>query len=162
MRLSDHPSVEVDVHVDATAPAVWDLVTDVNLPARFSSEFRGAEWLDDETPDLGSRFRGHNQRGERTWSTTCTVTEFEPDSVFTWTVEDLENPVAIWSFRLAPEGDGTRLSMRAQLGPARSGFSRAVEAEPEREEEIVADRLDAWRRNMLATVEGVRDVAEGH
>lgn len=162
MRLSDHPSVEVDVHVDATARAVWDLVTDINLPARFSSEFRGAEWLDDATPDLGSRFRGHNQRGERTWSTTCTVTEFEPDSVFTWTVEDLENPVAIWSFRLAPEDRGTRLSMRAQLGPARSGLSRAVEAEPEREEEIVAERLDAWRCNMLATLEGVRDVAEGH
>ena len=38
---------------------VWALVTDIDLPARFSSEFQGATWLDDG-PAVGARFVGHN------------------------------------------------------------------------------------------------------
>src|SRR3954453_23281498 len=60
MRYADAPTAAVDVVVGAPIERLWPLVTDINLPARFSSEFRGAEWLDDG-PAVGARFRGRSE-----------------------------------------------------------------------------------------------------
>ena len=46
------------------------------------------------------------------------------------------------------------------MGPAPSGLSIAIEAMPEKEERIVARRLDEFRANMQATVEGIKELAE--
>jgi hypothetical protein len=67
---------------------------------------------------------------------------------------------ASWRFELALEGEGTRLRMWARMGPARSGLSSAIEAWPDKEERIVARRLDEWQRNMAATVQGIKALAE--
>ena len=60
MLYADCPTVDVDVLIDAPIERVWQLVTDIELPARFSSEFLGATWLD-EGPRVGARFVGRNQ-----------------------------------------------------------------------------------------------------
>ncbi len=49
---------------------------------------------------------------------------------------------------------------RADLGPARSGLSRAIDAMPDKEERIVARRLDEHRANMVKTIEGIKALAE--
>ena len=46
------------------------------------------------------------------------------------------------------------------MGPAPSGLSIAIEAMPDKEERIVARRLEEWRTNMQATIEGVKALAE--
>ena len=46
MKYADGPSAEVEVLIDAPIQRVWDLVCDINLPARFSAEFQGAALLD--------------------------------------------------------------------------------------------------------------------
>ena len=38
MRFEDGPTVEVETRIDAPPERVWDLVTDIAVPARFSSE----------------------------------------------------------------------------------------------------------------------------
>ena len=38
MRLADGPTTEVEVYIDAPADVVWSYVSDIDLPARFSSE----------------------------------------------------------------------------------------------------------------------------
>ena len=48
MRYADGPTVEVEVLIDAPIERVWALVADIELPARFSTEFLGATWLDDD------------------------------------------------------------------------------------------------------------------
>ena len=55
MRYADCPTVSVSVVVDAPPSVVWPLVTDINLPARFSSEFLGATWVEE-----GKSFVGRN------------------------------------------------------------------------------------------------------
>ena len=86
MRYEDGPATEAEVLIEAPIETVWALVTDINLPARFSDEFRGAEWLDDEH-DVGSRFVGrnwHKALGE--WETTSIVDRCEPMRTFGWRV----------------------------------------------------------------------------
>ena len=161
MRYADGPTVEVDVLVAAPIERVWELVSDIDLPARFSSEFLGARWLDDE-PSVGARFAGRNHHdaiGE--WETTSFVARYEARRAFEWAVGDLETPSASWWFELEAETSGTRLRQGMRMGPARSGLSAAIDAMPDKEEKIVARRLAEHERNMRATLEGVKRLAEG-
>lgn len=163
MRYADSPTVSVDVHIEASPAVVWAIVTDINLPARFSSEFQGAEWLDGATgPRVGARFKGRNQHsavGE--WETTSAITACDNERRLEWAVTDPDNPSASWRFELRPEGSGTVLHQWMRMGPGRSGLNAAIDAMPDKEERIVANRLREHELNMRATVEGVKAVAEG-
>jgi uncharacterized membrane protein len=157
MRYADGPVVEVDVLVHAPVQRVWELVTDINLPARFSAEFLGARWLDDQR----SRFVGRNAHpamGE--WETTSVVTRFEPHRAFAWAVTDAEHPSASWWFEIDEDAEGVRLRQGFRMGPARSGLSFAIDAMPDKEERIVARRLREHEANMRATLDGIKQLAE--
>jgi uncharacterized protein YndB with AHSA1/START domain len=165
LTYAECPTVEVEVDIAAPAEQVWRLVSDINLPARFSTEFTGATWLDGVTgPAQGARFLGrshHEALGE--WSTVCTVVDCKAPEVFGYTVEGLDGPgepSASWRFTLAPVQEGTRLAQWFRMGPARSGLSFAIEAMPDKESRIVSRRLKEFERNMRATVEGVKRLAE--
>jgi uncharacterized protein YndB with AHSA1/START domain len=160
MRYDEGPTAEADVLIDAPVARVWELVTDINLPAQFSNEFRGATWLD-AGPALGARFVGrswHKAMGE--WETVSIVNRFDPTRVFGWCVTDIDEPSSTWSFELEQEPEGVRLRQRARMGPAPSGLSIAITAMPDKEERIVARRLEEFEANMRATLEGIKNLAE--
>jgi uncharacterized protein YndB with AHSA1/START domain len=161
VKYADGPTTEVEAEVDAPVERVWALVTDIDLPARFSSEFQGARWLDGG-PALGARFVGRNQHpAAGTWETTCVVTVCTPHRTFEWAVGDPDFPSARWRFDLEPQaGGGTRLRQWMQMGPAPSGLTPAIEAMPDKEERIVARRLEEHRANMGATLAGIKELAE--
>jgi uncharacterized protein YndB with AHSA1/START domain len=163
MRYADCPTVEVDVLVGVPPEEVWAVVTDIDVPARFSKEFLGGTWLEGaDGPALGAQFKGRNHHpaaGE--WESTSTIVACEPGQVLGWAVGDPDHPSAVWRFELAPEAGGTRLRQWAQMGPGPSGLTPAIQAMPDKEERIVANRLEEWRRNMTATVEGIKALAEG-
>ena len=162
LRLSDCPTAEESVLIAAPPQAVWPLVCDIRLPARFSSEFQGAQWLDGATgPALGARFTGRNHhpaRGE--WETTSTICEFEPERAFGWSVGGTERPAARWRFVLEPRAGATRLSQWVQLGPGPSGISEVIAAMPDKESRILHRRLAEHRANMEATIAGIKGLAE--
>jgi len=160
VRYADSPTAEVTVAINADPLTVWSLVTDINLPARFSDEFVGAEWLE-PGPALGATFRGRNQHqavGE--WSAMCTITACDEERAFEWTVGEVNHKVARWRFDLEPDNDGVTLRFRAEMGPAPSGLTPAIERNPDQEEAIVAGRLSAWTANMQRTVDGIKELAE--
>ena len=160
MKYDEGPTIEADVLVDAPIERVWQLVTDIDLPARFSSEFLGATWLD-KPPEVGARFVGRNQHnalGE--WETTSIVNRYEPMRSFGWNVTDADNPSSSWWFELDEEPGGVRLRQGTRIGPAPSGLSIAITAMPEKEERIIARRLEEFERNMRATLNGIKHLAE--
>ena len=160
VKYADGPQASVQVAIAAAPQTVWPLLTDIGLPARFSPEFQGADWIDDG-PALGATFHGHNRHqrvGE--WTTTSTVTAYEEGRVFEWTVGDPADKTARWRFDLTADGEGSSLRFSAEMGPGPSGLSMAIQAMPDREEEIVANRVAEWTANMTATVEGIRSLAE--
>ena len=155
---TDDERVEVETVVAAPVDRVWALVTDVDLPARFSLEFEGGEWVDEPGP--GATFAGHNRIGDMAWSTTCTVVDFRRGEAFTWVVGSLDEPVATWGYTLDERNGTVVLGMHATLGPGPSPPRVAAAADPEHAEEIIARRLRHWTKNMTATVEGVKALAE--
>ena len=161
-RFVDGPAVEVEVDIDAGVDVVWELVSDVDLPGRFSDEFEAATWLDGATrPAVGARFRGKNRHPAiGSWETVSTITACEEGRLLAWAVDDPTNPASTWRFELEPIGGRTILRQSAQIGPGPSGLTFEIDAAPEREEEIVRRRLDTHRRNMQRTVDGVKALAE--
>jgi uncharacterized protein YndB with AHSA1/START domain len=160
MRYDEGPTAEADVLIAAPLQRVWELVTDINLPAQFSIEFRGATWIDDG-PAMGARFVGrswHKAMGD--WETISIVNRYEPMRAFGWCVTDLDEPSSTWSFELDQQPDGVRLTQRARMGPGPSGLSIAITAMPDKEERIVARRLEEFEANMRATLHGIKTLAE--
>lgn len=160
VRYADSPSTSVEVEVAVPPSVVWPLLCDINVPGSFSEEFDRAEWIDGG-PAIGATFRGYNRHevvGE--WNVVCTVTAFESERVFEWTVDDVDHKAARWRFDLAPALAGSTLRFSAEMGPAPSGLTPAIERMPDREEDIVARRLSEWTANMRRTIEGIRDLAE--
>lgn len=151
--------VVVSTHVAASAERVWEFVSDVNLPSRFSAELARAEW--DGEPGLGSTIRGYMNLNGREWDTESVVIDWRPNEGFMWSVYGPDNPIAEWGFRITPLGGDVLLVMHARLGPARSGLTAAIEAQPDKRDTIVAHRMATWRSNMLATINGVKSLAEG-
>jgi uncharacterized protein YndB with AHSA1/START domain len=160
LRYADGPTTEVSRVIDATPAELWPLVADINLPARFSTEFQGAEWLDGATEAaLGARFRGTNEHpAAGRWQVTCTIVEFEPERVIGWAVEDVDDPAARWRFTLEPVDGGTRLTQWCQLGPGWSGLSPAIERLPDREHDIIERRLAEHAANMQKNLDGLAEI----
>ena len=162
VRYADNPTARAQVHVAAPPSAVWPLVTDITLPARFSTELISAEWVQGTSgPGAGARFTGHSQHPMvGAWRTTCTVVISDEPRAFAWVVEDLDYPAARWGFELEPASGGTMLRQWAVLGPGRSGLTPVIEARPDKEERIVARRLAEHEANMRRCLAGIKDLAE--
>jgi nitroreductase len=161
--LANGPGVIVEVDIDAPPALVWALVTDIDLPGRFSAEFQGAVWAEGcDGPAVGARFVGTNQHpavGE--WQTTSTVVACEVERVFAWSVSDVDRPGAQWRFELDPlVGRRTRLRQSVTLGPGPSGLTPAISSMPDKEPRILARRQDEHRKNIAATLAGIKALAE--
>ena len=162
LRYRDCPTTQADLVIAAPAAVVWALVCDIQLPARFSSEFDGGQWLDGASaPALGAQFTGRNHHpAVGRWQTTSTICEYEPEQVLGWAVGDPVRPAARWRFTLAVQDGGTRLTQWMQIGPAPSGISPAIEARPDKESAILHRRLAEHQANMTATLAGIKELAE--
>ena len=161
MRMQDGPTVEVEISVEATPARVWELVGDLALMGEWSPEYQGGDWLDGAAgPAVGSRFKGRNRRGDQAWESESTVIESVPGQVLAWAVSDPDNAAATWRFDLQSEGNGTRVRQHVRLGPGPSGLTARIAEVPDREEDIVAARCAEIRRNMQATLEGLKAAAE--
>ena len=65
-----------------------------------------------------------------------------------------------WRFTLRPDGPGTVLEQWAQLGPARSGLSLAIDAMPDKEPKIVFVRLREMEAGLTGNLAAIKKLAE--
>jgi len=156
MRMSDEPSVSVQTSVSGDAKRIYELVSDLDVMASFSTEFQGGEWVSGRPGTVGSSFVGRQKVGDREWETTSTVVQATVGSCFSWVVGDVDAPVASWTIDLSPSGSGTEMTYSFVHGPAESGLTAAIGAAPDKESEIIEARLATLQENMVRTLEGIR------
>ncbi len=158
LKYSEGPSTNVSRVIAATPDALWPLVSDINLPARFSNEFKGAEWLDGATePAVGARFQGTNEHpvAGMKWNSESTITICEPGQQIEWEVAGGGGPAATWGFRLEAVDDGTLVTQYCTLGPGRSGLNPAIDKMPDKEHQIIERRLNEHAENMERNLDGI-------
>jgi uncharacterized protein YndB with AHSA1/START domain len=160
LTLTDEPGTWAEIVIAAPPEQVWELVSDIELPARFSEEFLGASWVG-EGPAVGASFVGrssHPTVGE--WEAESFVEVYEEGRRFGWATVDLSNPGSRWCFALEPVDGGTRLRFSMSIGPGPSGLSIAIEAMPDKEPRILERRLTEHHANMTRTLRGIAELAE--
>ena len=121
MRYDEGPTAEATVIIDAPVARVWQLVTDINLPAEFSERVPRPRPGSATVPQSGARFVGrnwHKAMGE--WETVSIVNRFDPMRLFGWCVTDVDEPSSTWWFELDEQPDGVHLCQRAR-GPGAVG-----------------------------------------
>ena len=159
---ADAPTVAAEIYVEAPPERVWPLVSDIFLMAKLSTELRQVEWLGGATgPALGHCFAGRNANpalGE--WETVSTIVECDEPRCFAWAVGDPDHPGATWRFTLRPDGTGTVLEQRAQMGPGRSGLNLAIDAMPDKEQKIVFVRLRDMEAGLTGNLAAIKKLAE--
>jgi Polyketide cyclase / dehydrase and lipid transport len=161
LGLVNEPGTWVEVDVGAPVDRVWAVVTDIDLPARFSDEFLGATWTG-EGPGLGASFVGRNRHdaiGE--WEVESFVDVYDQGRSFGWATIELASPGSRWRFDLEPIEGLVRLRFSMSMGPGPSGISKAIEAMPDKEPRILRRRILEHHANMVRTLEGLRMIAEG-
>ena len=88
-RIEDGPGVVAEIDIESRPRKVWDLISDINMPALFSDEFVGAEWASEGQVGVGSKFTGRNSMAEsREWETQCIVTKWLERETFEWRTTD--------------------------------------------------------------------------
>jgi hypothetical protein len=159
--LGDGPGAVAEADVAAPSATVWALVTDLDLPAQFSTEFLGASW-DSDDRGVGASFTGRNHHpaiGE--WTIPCYVDTCDEPRSFGWCTSDPDDPGARWRFDLEPlAGGGTRLRFTYSLGPGPSGTTMAIANHPGKESRVICRRVGEVQANMQRTVDGIKQLAE--
>ncbi|MBO0863650.1 MAG: SRPBCC family protein [Mycobacterium sp.] len=106
----NQPSATATVHVNADPHAAYALVTDLPTLASMAEETVAMRWRKGDSVRPGAVFTGHNQNGDRRWSTTCTVTAAEPGRIFAFDVRSAVIPVAHWRYEFAAADGGCRVT----------------------------------------------------
>ena len=156
------PGVTVEIDIAAPPERVWEFISDINISARFSKEFQGADWIDSDGPKEGALFQGRNRRTDvnREWETRSWVVECDAPNVFAWNVNDRDEPSAKWRFELEKIPGGTRLRQRFILGQRLSATGTAMVENPEQAEQILTNRQEQHRGNMMLNLRGIKELAE--
>jgi hypothetical protein len=152
----NEPSASAHTDVQASPEAVYALVSDLPAMARLAEELERASWLDGaREAAVGVRFRGHNKKAWRRWSTTAKVTDAEPGRRFAFEVSSVAGiPVSRWQYDIEPTGDGCRVTERTwDRRPAWfRPFANVVTG--------VGDRAEHNRRNMQQTLSRLKAAVE--
>ena len=150
------PDVEVAIDVAAPTERVWDLIGDPSRMAEWSPECDRVTWIGGASgPALGARFRGHNTRGWRQWTTTGTLIAYEEGHEVAWHVDLFGFAVADWGYRVEDAGNGqTRVTgsftdRRSSVMAALGRLARGVSDTPAHN-----------RAGITTTLERVRTAAE--
>ena len=160
-RIQDGPGVVAEIDTDARPRQVWEVISDINMPAKFSDEFTGADWLSDDEIAAGAIFRGRSAISDgREWETNCIVTEWVERETFEWRTTDPENPGAIWRFDLAEQGAGSRLRFSMVIGKENNSTAPRAMADPSLENQILFERRLIHKANMQRVLEGVKALVD--
>jgi hypothetical protein len=153
------PNSFTSLTTDLSLESIWGVVADPLPLPNFSSELQAVRLNSDEPLGLGAQFEGDQLRGERRWTTTSTITGFEPHHFFEWTVGGLENPVSKWSFLLDANAAGTTLTHMVTLLGGPSPLSDFIALRPIEAEKMIQERLTSLRERMAITIAGLIEIA---
>ncbi len=133
----------------------YDMITDVTRMGEWSPVSKACWWDDGDGPRVGARFTGSNETSERTWETRSEVVAAERGQEFAFVVGD---SWVRWGYTFTPVEGGTRVTESWESLPA--GIARFEERFGDDALEQIADRTEAARRGISATLLAIKRDAE--
>ena len=142
--------------IAATPDQIWAVLGDVTRMPEWSSELESVDVLEGGGRSSGSRFKGNNRSGERTWTMLCVIDVFDENrSLEFHTENDKGQTRTRWWYRLAPSGGGTTIT-EGFLRVAKLGRLRAAA-----ERKLLGDRAEYNARNIDESLRRLAEIV-GH
>ena len=151
--------VSDSVEVDASAGAIYALLSDLDSLASLAEETESMTWTTGTRAEPGAVFTGSNRNGAKTWSTTCTVTDADPGHCFAFEVKAGLLKIARWQYDVEPLAavDGQdRCRVTESTWDRRPGWFK----KPGGWLTGVPDRETASREHIAATLARLKATAE--
>ncbi len=146
-------SGQASIHVNASPEAVYDLISDMPRMGEWSPECYRCEWVDDDGPAVGTRFKGHNRIGPMRWSAggRIAVADRGREFAFVTLYKDRREETR-WHYRLEPNGGGTDVTESYEFvwAPWYIRFA-----------DLFLPRDRQLRRGMELTLQRIKLAAEG-
>ena len=144
------------VTVEASAEALYDLVSDIGRTGEWSPVCRSCWWDDEATAgQVGAWFTGHNELPHRTWETRSEVVAAERGREFAWVVG---GSFVRWGFTLAPAEGGTTLTETWEFLPG--GIAMFEEKFGDEAPDQIADRTQQALHGIPETLAAIKRIAE--
>lgn len=144
------------VRVEASAEALYDLVSDIPRTGEWSPVCTSCRWDDDaEAGQVGAWFTGHNEIPGRTWETRSEVVAAERGREFAWIVG---GNLVRWGFTLAPADPGTVLTETWEFLPG--GIAHFEQSYADEAQAQIADRTRRALEGIPQTLAAIKRIAE--
>lgn len=142
--------------VDATAEALYDLVSDITRTGEWSPICTACWWDDEgEAGTVGAWFTGRNEVPGRTWETRSQVVAADRGREFAWIVG---GNLVRWGFTVEPTGESTMLTESWHFLPGGLAYFH------ERYGDQAAERIDERTRQAYdgipRTLAAIKRIAE--
>lgn len=99
------------IAIDAPAPTVYALVSDLPRMGEWSPECTRATWTSGAVgPAVGARFVGHNRVGAIRWITFGRVVDADPGRRFAFSIHFGPIPVSLWAYDFTPTSSGCEVT----------------------------------------------------
>jgi len=103
--------LEVSRDIAAPAEAVFAALTDITRMGEWSPETIGAEWNEGfDHAAVGAQFTGHNQLGDKEWSTTAEIVDLVPNERFFFDCSVGDFVFSKWGYAIEATGTGCRVT----------------------------------------------------
>lgn len=137
-------TAERSTTIAASPEAVWAVVGDVRRMPDWSEELESVELRHGDGRSAGSRFRGNNRSGARSWAMTCVIDSYIDGEALDFHTEDEKGDTRTkWWYRLAPADGGGTTVTEGFLRVAELGRIRALA-----ERKLLGDRAEHNARNI--------------
>ncbi|WP_148612945.1 SRPBCC family protein [Nocardioides rubriscoriae] len=148
-------SHQESIKVDASAEALYDLVSDITRTGEWSPVCTSCWWDDEATAGrVGAWFTGRNELPHRTWETRSVVAA-EHGREFAWIVG---GGFVRWGFALVPAQTGTKLIESWEFLPA--GIAMFEEKFGDDAVAEIADRTQQALDGIPTTLAAIKRIAE--
>ncbi|WP_328330967.1 MULTISPECIES: SRPBCC family protein [unclassified Streptomyces] len=165
--------VRARIQIAATPAEVYAVVSDLPRSTEWSPECTGGAWVSGRPATVGAVFRGENLRADDvvawapvvrgTWRTESQVVAAEPGRVFRWAMRDSTGTPqdSVWSYEIAPDGDGCVLVHGLRMGTATEGI-RGITAEMDEatRKKFFADWTEKLAGDLQVTLRRVKAIVE--
>ncbi|WP_445155063.1 SRPBCC family protein [Arthrobacter sp. Hor0625] len=144
------------VTVQASADALYDLVSDITRTGEWSPVCTSCWWDDEDSAGrVGAWFTGRNEIPQRTWETRSQVVAAERGREFAWVVG---GKYVRWGFALSPADAGTVLSESWEFLPA--GIAMFEEKYGDKAQAQIAERTQQALDGIPKTLAAIQRIAE--
>ena len=146
------------VTVQASAEALYDLVSDITRTGEWSPVCTSC-WWDDEASagQVGAWFTGRNELPHRTWETRSQVVAAARGREFAWVVG---GRFVRWGFIMTPADNGTTLTETWEFLP--DGIAMFGEKYGDEADAQIADRTQQALDGIPKTLAAIKRIAESN